>query len=54
MECVLLLYHRLLQNCESSIGHQSQILQDQIAAKEQQLEAVQAAHHKELATLQER
>jgi uncharacterized coiled-coil protein SlyX len=53
----LMLFCRLLQDCESSSGHQSQALQalqDQIAEKEQQLEAVQAAHRKELAALQER
>jgi uncharacterized coiled-coil protein SlyX len=52
-----MLFRRLLQDCESSSGHQSQALQalqDQIAEKEQQLEAVQAAHRKELAALQER
>jgi hypothetical protein len=41
----------------NSSGHQSQALQaleGQIAEKEQQLEAVQAAHCKELVALQER
>jgi hypothetical protein len=52
--CVLLLCCRLLQNCVSSSEQQSQALQDQVAEKEQQLEAVQTAHHKELAALQER
>jgi hypothetical protein len=51
---VLLLCCRLLQNSVSSSEHQSQALQDQIAEKEQQLKAVQAAYHKELAVLQER
>lgn len=48
---------QLLQDCESSSGHQSQALQalqDQIAEKEHQLEAVQAVHRKELEALQER
>ncbi|PNF30873.1 Golgin subfamily A member 5 [Cryptotermes secundus] len=48
---------QLLQDCTSSSGYQSQALQelqDQLAEKEQQLEAVQAAHRKELAALQER
>ena len=56
-QCVLLLFCRLLQDCTSSSGYQSQALQelqDQLAEKEQQLEAVQAAHRKELAALQER
>ncbi|GFG29421.1 hypothetical protein Cfor_02622 [Coptotermes formosanus] len=48
---------RLVQDSVDSSGHQSQAvqaLQDQIAEKEVELEAVQAVHHKELTALQDR
>jgi hypothetical protein len=50
-------FHRLVQNSVDSSGHLSQAvqtLQDQIAEKQEMLEAVQAVHHKELTALQDR